>query len=43
MGGSVLGTRSIYNFLSHKIKKIFTFIDNLEKKIKNKSDNSKKN
>ena len=42
MGGSVLGTRSIYNFLSHKIKKKVTFIDNLEKKIKNKSDNSKK-
>ena len=42
MGGSVLGTRSIYNFLSHKIKKKITFIDNLEKKIKNKSDNSKK-
>ena len=42
MGGSVLGTRSIYNFLSHKIKKKVTFIDNLEKKVKNKSDNSKK-
>ena len=25
MGGSILGTESIYNFLKHKIKKIFIF------------------
>ena len=29
MGGSILGTRAIYNFLKHKIKKEFQFIDNL--------------
>ena len=30
MGGSVLGTRTIYEFLQHKIKKNFLFIDNLQ-------------
>ena len=40
MGGSSLGARAIYNFLKHKIKKNFFFIDNLkinnlEKKKKN--------
>jgi len=30
MGGSILGARSIYNFLKHKIKKNFFFIDNFE-------------
>ena len=30
MGGSVLGTRTIYEFLKHKIKKNFLFIDNLQ-------------
>ena len=30
MGGSILGTRSIYEFLKHKIKKNFLFIDNLQ-------------
>ena len=30
MGGSILGSQSIYNFLSHKIKKKFIFIDNLD-------------
>ena len=29
MGGSILGTKAIYDFLKHKIKKNFTFIDNL--------------
>ena len=29
MGGSILGTRSIYDFLKHKIKKNFDFVDNL--------------
>ena len=28
MGGSTLGTQAIYNFLKHKIKKKFYFIDN---------------
>ena len=30
MGGSVLGARSIYSFLRHKIKKNFIFLDNLD-------------
>ena len=29
MGGSVLGTQAIYQFLNHKIKKKFIFINNL--------------
>ena len=38
MGGSILGTRTIYEFLKHKIKKNFLFIDNLQ----NTSSQSKK-
>ena len=30
MGGSILGTESIYDFLKHKIKKNFYFINNLQ-------------
>ena len=30
MGGSILGARTIYNFLGHKIKKNFLFIDNIK-------------
>jgi glucose-6-phosphate isomerase len=30
MGGSTLGSQAIYDFLNHKIKKNFIFIDNLE-------------
>ena len=30
MGGSTLGTQTIYDFLKHKIKKIFIFTDNLQ-------------
>ena len=30
MGGSILGTKAIYEFLKHKIKKKVYFIDNLE-------------
>ena len=30
MGGSSLGAQSIYDFLKHKIKKNFFFIDNLQ-------------
>ena len=26
MGGSILGSKAIYNFLKHKIKKIFNFL-----------------
>ena len=29
MGGSILGTQAIYNFLNYKIKKKFYFLDNL--------------
>ena len=29
MGGSILGTKAIYNFLKHKIRKKFFFIDDL--------------
>ena len=43
MGGSILGTRAIYDFLNYKIKNKFQFIDNLvlKKKIykKKKSTN----
>ena len=34
MGGSILGTETIYNFLKHKIKKNFYFNNNLQSKIK---------
>ncbi len=37
MGGSILGAQAIYDFLKHKIKKKFTFINNLN------SSNKKKN
>ena len=41
MGGSILGTESIYSFLKHKIKKNFYFYDNLQAKIiDNKSKNN---
>ena len=30
MGGSILGTKAIYDFLNHKIKKNFFFVDNLK-------------
>ena len=36
MGGSILGTQAIYDFLKHKIKKNFLFIDNLQNSIKKK-------
>jgi glucose-6-phosphate isomerase len=39
MGGSVLGTQTIYNFLKNKIKKNFQFIDNLQ--INQKKDKTK--
>ena len=44
MGGSILGAKSIYNFLSHKIKKKFFFVDNFElDKIKDISSKKKLN
>jgi len=33
MGGSILGTKAIYNFLKYKIKKNFYFMDNLQTNI----------
>ncbi len=36
MGGSVLGSNAIYDFLKHKIKKKVTFFDNLDKEKLNK-------
>ena len=33
MGGSILGAKSIYDFLKHKIKKNFIFISNLQSKV----------
>ena len=38
MGGSSLGTQTIYNFLKFKIKKNFSFIDNLQTKRKIKKN-----
>ena len=34
MGGSSLGTQAIYDFLKHKIKKNFIFVNNLQNKPK---------
>ena len=40
MGGSSLGAQAIFNFLKHKIKKKFDFVDNLTPNyIKNKNKN----
>jgi|TARA_B100001093_G_scaffold339789_1_gene324560 glucose-6-phosphate isomerase len=36
MGGSSLGAKAIYDFLGHKIKKKFLFIDNLKRRNKEK-------
>ena len=33
MGGSILGAKAIFQFLNHKIKKNFFFIDNLQNKL----------
>ena len=37
MGGSTLGTQTIFQFLNEKIKKKFSFIDNLTNENKNQS------
>ena len=40
MGGSTLGSQAIYDFLNHKIKKNFLFIDNLQThRLRNKKKN----
>ena len=36
MGGSILGTQAIHDFLRHKIKRKFEFINNLDSSLKNK-------
>ena len=38
MGGSILGSQAIYNFLKKKINKKFDFIDNLNPQKKNSKD-----
>ena len=38
MGGSVLGTKAIFSFLKHKIKKNFLFIDDLNSDTINKKE-----
>ena len=42
MGGSILGSKAIYYFLKHKIKKNFIFLDNLDNDKINKIDKKKK-
>ena len=39
MGGSILGTQAIYDFLKHKIKKDFIFINNLQNNEKKEKKN----
>ncbi len=43
MGGSSLGSKAIYKFLKPKIKKKFTFLDNLNSKKNNKISNKSLN
>ena len=43
MGGSILGSEAIYDFLNHKIKKKFEFYNNLKSKNITKSKNKKVN
>ena len=43
MGGSILGSEAIYDFLNHKIKKKFEFYNNLKSKNIAKSKNRKVN
>tara|TARA_B110000008_G_scaffold116501_1_gene119290 strand:+ start:138 stop:1292 length:1155 start_codon:yes stop_codon:yes gene_type:complete len=38
MGGSTLGSQAIYDFLNHKVKKNFVFIDNLDVNKKKKKE-----
>ena len=39
MGGSILGAKAIFQFLNHKIKKNFFFIDNLQNRLDSKKNN----
>ena len=38
MGGSILGAKAIFQFLNHKIKKNFFFIDNLQNRLDSKKN-----
>ena len=42
MGGSIIGTHAIHDFLKHKIKKKIIFYENLESNVKNKNKNKGK-
>jgi glucose-6-phosphate isomerase len=42
MGGSILGIEAIHQFLKHKIKKDFYFVNNLQSKIDLFQNNKKK-
>jgi len=39
MGGSILGAEAIYDFMKYKIKKNFSFVDNLESQLDIESNN----
>ena len=43
MGGSTLGVEAIYQFLNHRIKKKFVFINNLNSKLNNYEKKNKSN
>ena len=43
MGGSILGSKSIYSFLKHKIKKNFIFFDNLKEQSFNFNNKKQQN
>jgi len=43
MGGSILGSKAIYHFLKKKIKKKFTFVDNINLKKKDQNKNKQLN
>ena len=43
MGGSILGAEAIYDFLNHKIKKKFFFLNNLQNRKISKSKNKRLN
>ena len=43
MGGAILGTEAIYDFLKHKVKKNFSFFNNLQCKKISKSKSKKIN
>ena len=42
MGGSILGAETIYQFLNHKVKKKFIFLDNLKSNFSEKDKFKKK-